>query len=188
MPGAYEKPQPLQQTTEPGLPATFTFHVNPVLSPKLYIKLQEKLLVLHVSDLWQGRNNRVSPGRRRLQSAWEACLPSHSAPRLSFPQSGPSDELEAQTSNTDKASISLSSLPLNQEVTRLVDLEEVRFSLVLGTPACPLITQRGLRPTLARYLSTKGHRYVCVWWWGSDSTYSGMGRLLSLSFRTSRRL
>ncbi|XP_031227460.1 cytosolic phospholipase A2 zeta isoform X2 [Mastomys coucha] len=85
VPGAYEKPQPLQQTTEQGLPATFTFHVNPVLSPKLYIKLQEKLLVLH---------------------------------------SGPSDELEAQTSNTDKASISLSSLPLNQEVTRLVDLEE----------------------------------------------------------------
>lgn len=62
-----------------------------------------------------------------------------------------------------------------------MDLEEVRFSLVLGTPACPLITQRGLGPTLARYLSTKGHRYVCVWWWGSDSTYSGMGRLLSLS-------
>ena len=36
----------------------------------------------------------------------------------------------------DKASILLSSLPLNQELTKLVDLEEVRFSLVLGTPAC----------------------------------------------------
>ncbi|XP_035300458.1 cytosolic phospholipase A2 zeta isoform X2 [Cricetulus griseus] len=48
VPGAYEKPQlvPLQQTTEPGLAPTFTFHVNPVLSPKLHIELEERLLVL----------------------------------------------------------------------------------------------------------------------------------------------
>ncbi|XP_021086349.1 cytosolic phospholipase A2 zeta isoform X2 [Mesocricetus auratus] len=48
VPGAYEKPQlvPLQPPTEPGLPPTFTFHVNPVLSPKLHVALQEKLLVL----------------------------------------------------------------------------------------------------------------------------------------------
>ncbi|XP_051039600.1 cytosolic phospholipase A2 zeta [Phodopus roborovskii] len=48
VPGAYEKPQlvTLQQPTEPDLPPTFTFHVNPVLSPKLHIELEEKLLVL----------------------------------------------------------------------------------------------------------------------------------------------
>lgn len=182
MPGAYEKPQPLQPTTEPGLPVTFTFHVNPVLSPKLYIELKEKLQVLHVSELWQGRSDGVSPCRRRLQSTWEAHLPSHPAPWLSSPQSSPSDKLEAQTSKTDKASILLSSLPLNQELTKLVDLEEVRFSLVLGAPACPVIAMRGLGPTLASSLSTKGHS--CVW--GSDSTYSGMRELLFLSFRASR--
>lgn len=136
VPGAYEKPQPLQPTTEPGLPATFTFHVNPVLSPMLYIELKEKLQVLHVSELWQGRNDGVSPCRR-LQSAWEACLPSHPVPWLSSPQIGPSDDLEAQTSKTDKASILLSSLPLNQELTELVDLEEVRLSLVLGLLPAP---------------------------------------------------
>ncbi|EDL27988.1 phospholipase A2, group IVF, isoform CRA_c [Mus musculus] len=59
--------------------------MNPVLSPKLHIKLQEQLQVFH---------------------------------------SGPSDELEAQTSKMDKASILLSSLPLNEELTKLVDLEE----------------------------------------------------------------
>nr|ABI53033.1 cytosolic phospholipase A2 zeta [Mus musculus] len=85
VPGAYEKPQPLQPTSEPGLPVNFTFHMNPVLSPKLHIKLQEQLQVFH---------------------------------------SGPSDELEAQTSKMDKASILLSSLPLNEELTKLVDLEE----------------------------------------------------------------
>lgn len=88
VPGAYEKPQsvPLQPTTvEPGLPATFIFHMNPVLSPRLNIALQEKLLVSH---------------------------------------SGPSDELESQTSKMEEASILLSSLPLNQESTRLMNLEE----------------------------------------------------------------
>lgn len=80
---------------------------------------------------------------------------------LSSPQSGPSDELEAQSSKTDKASILLSSLPLNEELTKLVDLEEVIFSLVLGTPAWPVITKRGLGPTLASYLSTEGQS--CVW-------------------------
>ncbi|XP_041535062.1 cytosolic phospholipase A2 zeta isoform X2 [Microtus oregoni] len=48
VPGAYEKPQlvPLQQTREPDLPPIFTFHVNPVLNPKLHVELEEKLLVL----------------------------------------------------------------------------------------------------------------------------------------------
>lgn len=52
MPGAYEKPQlvPLQQTRESDLPPTFTFHVNPVLNPKLHVELEEKLLVLQVSE------------------------------------------------------------------------------------------------------------------------------------------
>uniref|UniRef100_A0A8C6W6Z7 Phospholipase A2 n=1 Tax=Nannospalax galili TaxID=1026970 RepID=A0A8C6W6Z7_NANGA len=47
VPGAYEKPQlvPLQLPTESGLP-TFTFHVNPVLSSRLQVELEEKLVVL----------------------------------------------------------------------------------------------------------------------------------------------
>ncbi|XP_036041769.1 cytosolic phospholipase A2 zeta isoform X2 [Onychomys torridus] len=87
VPGAYEKPQPvsLQQTTEPGLPPTFTFHVNPVLSPRLHVELQEKLLVL---------------------------------------QSGPNDELEAQTNKLSETGILLSSLPLGQEEQHFVVLEE----------------------------------------------------------------
>lgn len=133
VPGAYEKPQPLQPTMKAGLPGTFTFHVNPVLSPKLNIELQEKFQVLHVSELWQGRahagGDSRAPGRYIFQPT--------PAPRLSSLQSGPSDELEAQTCKMDKANILLSSLPLNQELTKLVDLEEVRFSVVLGTPACP---------------------------------------------------
>ncbi|KAL1786346.1 cytosolic phospholipase A2 zeta [Sigmodon hispidus] len=87
VPGAYEKPQPvpLRQTTEPGLPPTFTFHVNPVLSPQLRVELKEKLLVL---------------------------------------QSGPNDELEAQTSKLGEADILLSPLPLGQEEQHFVVLVE----------------------------------------------------------------
>lgn len=83
----------------------------------------------------------MSPCGRRLQSAWEAPLPSHPTPWLSSPQSGPSDELEAQTSKMDKASILLSSLPLNEELTKLVDLEEVKFSLMLGPSRLSLLLQ-----------------------------------------------
>ncbi|XP_047396097.1 cytosolic phospholipase A2 zeta isoform X1 [Sciurus carolinensis] len=48
VPGAYEKPQllPLQPSMEPGLPPIFTFHVNPVLSSRLNVELEEKLTVL----------------------------------------------------------------------------------------------------------------------------------------------
>ncbi|KAF5925521.1 hypothetical protein HPG69_001968 [Diceros bicornis minor] len=51
VPGAYEKPQllPLQPPLEAGLPATFTFHVNSVLSSRLNVELQEKLAVLQSS-------------------------------------------------------------------------------------------------------------------------------------------
>ncbi|XP_065796421.1 cytosolic phospholipase A2 zeta [Muntiacus reevesi] len=47
VPGAYEKPQllPLQPPTETGVPATFTFHVNPVLSSRLEVDPGEKLVV-----------------------------------------------------------------------------------------------------------------------------------------------
>ncbi|CAN0540409.1 unnamed protein product [Rangifer tarandus platyrhynchus] len=47
VPGAYEKPQllPLQPPTETGVPATFTFHVNPVLSSRLEVDPGEKLMV-----------------------------------------------------------------------------------------------------------------------------------------------
>lgn len=52
MPGAYEKPQllPLQCPKEGGLPATFTFHMNPVISSKLDVELEEELTVLQVSE------------------------------------------------------------------------------------------------------------------------------------------
>nr|XP_031528770.1 cytosolic phospholipase A2 zeta isoform X3 [Vicugna pacos] len=48
VPGAYEKPQllPLRPPVDSGLPATFTFHVNPVLSSRLDVELREKLMVL----------------------------------------------------------------------------------------------------------------------------------------------
>ncbi|KAK2503712.1 hypothetical protein MC885_005765 [Smutsia gigantea] len=48
VPGAYEKPQllPLQPSAEAGLPATFTFHANPVLSSRLDVELGEQLAVL----------------------------------------------------------------------------------------------------------------------------------------------
>ncbi|XP_006158715.1 cytosolic phospholipase A2 zeta [Tupaia chinensis] len=87
VPGAYEKPQllPLQPPVEPGLPATFTFHVNPALNPTLDVELGEKLTVL---------------------------------------QSGPSAELEAQTSKLGEGHILLSSLPLGQEQQHLVALDE----------------------------------------------------------------
>lgn len=56
MPGAYEKPQllPLQPSMEPGLPPIFTFHVNPVLSSRLNVELEEKLTVLQVSEHSEG--------------------------------------------------------------------------------------------------------------------------------------
>uniref|UniRef100_A0A8C8UKF5 Phospholipase A2 n=1 Tax=Peromyscus maniculatus bairdii TaxID=230844 RepID=A0A8C8UKF5_PERMB len=64
VPGAYEKPQPvsLRQTTEPGLPPTFTFHVNPMLRPRLHVELQEKLLVLQSgpNDELETQTNKLS--------------------------------------------------------------------------------------------------------------------------------
>ncbi|XP_008700536.2 cytosolic phospholipase A2 zeta [Ursus maritimus] len=87
VPGAYEKPQllPLQPHKEGGLPATFIFHVNPVISSRLDVELGEKLTVL---------------------------------------QSGPSAELETQTSKLGEGGILLSSLALGQEEQRFVALGE----------------------------------------------------------------
>ncbi|XP_025854113.1 cytosolic phospholipase A2 zeta [Vulpes vulpes] len=87
VPGAYEKPQllPLQCPKEGGLPATFTFHMNPVISSKLDVELEEELTVL---------------------------------------QSGPSAELETQTSKLGQGGILLSSLTLGQEEQRSVALGE----------------------------------------------------------------
>lgn len=50
IPGAFEKPQllTLQPAVEGGLPATFCFHMNPVVSPRLEVALEEKLQVLQV--------------------------------------------------------------------------------------------------------------------------------------------
>ncbi|XP_076704623.1 cytosolic phospholipase A2 zeta [Callospermophilus lateralis] len=65
VPGAYEKPQllPLQPPMEPGLPPTFIFHINPVLSSRLDVELEEKLTVaqsgpiaeLEVQTIQQGK-------------------------------------------------------------------------------------------------------------------------------------
>uniref|UniRef100_A0A8C0SDJ5 Phospholipase A2 n=3 Tax=Canis lupus familiaris TaxID=9615 RepID=A0A8C0SDJ5_CANLF len=87
VPGAYEKPQllPLQCPKEGGLPATFTFHMNPVISSRLDVELEEELTVL---------------------------------------QSGPSAELETQTSKLGQGGILLSSLTLGQEEQRSVALGE----------------------------------------------------------------
>lgn len=64
MPGAYEKPQflPLQPPMEGDLPATFTFHVNPVISSRLDVELGERLTVLQVSEpiVWEGMDDRIS--------------------------------------------------------------------------------------------------------------------------------
>ncbi|XP_019500442.1 PREDICTED: cytosolic phospholipase A2 zeta [Hipposideros armiger] len=51
VPRAYEKPLllPLQPPMEAGPPATFTFHVNPVLRSSLEVVLEEKLTVLQSS-------------------------------------------------------------------------------------------------------------------------------------------
>ncbi|XP_075388410.1 cytosolic phospholipase A2 zeta [Tenrec ecaudatus] len=48
VPGAFEKPQllPLQPAEGVDSPSTFTFHVNPVLSPRLHVELGESLTVL----------------------------------------------------------------------------------------------------------------------------------------------
>lgn len=59
-------------------------------------------------------------------------------------QSGPSAELEAQTSKLGERGILLSSLPLDQEEQLLVVLGEVRLCLGAGDPACQVTTKRGL--------------------------------------------
>lgn len=59
VPGSYEKPQllPLRPPVEASPPATFTFHVNPVLCSRLDVGLAEKLTILQVSEprAWKGR-------------------------------------------------------------------------------------------------------------------------------------
>ena len=76
VPGAYEKPQllPLQPPTEMGVPAMFTFHVNPVLSSRLEVGLGEKLMV-QVSDVtWEGANDKISPVWTRPLSLHSECF------------------------------------------------------------------------------------------------------------------
>lgn len=76
VPGAYEKPQllPLQPPTETGVPAMFTFHVNPVLSSRLEVGLGKKLMV-QVSDVaWEGVNDKVSPVWMRPLSLHSECF------------------------------------------------------------------------------------------------------------------
>ena len=68
MPGAHEKPQllPLQPPLQADLPATFTFHANPVLSSRLEVELREKLTVLQVNDgAWEGADDRIHPAWTR---------------------------------------------------------------------------------------------------------------------------
>ncbi|XP_058149977.1 cytosolic phospholipase A2 zeta [Dasypus novemcinctus] len=72
VPGAYEKPQllPLQSPVEPGLPSTFTFHVNPVLSSRLDVELWEKLTVLqnNLSAELEAQTSKLSEGGILLSS------------------------------------------------------------------------------------------------------------------------
>ncbi|XP_053449300.1 cytosolic phospholipase A2 zeta isoform X4 [Nycticebus coucang] len=72
VPGAYEKLQllPLQPPKEPGLPPTFTFHVNPVLSSRLDVELVEKLTVLQsgLNTELEAQTSRLGEGSVLLSS------------------------------------------------------------------------------------------------------------------------
>ncbi|XP_026922807.2 cytosolic phospholipase A2 zeta isoform X1 [Acinonyx jubatus] len=72
VPGAYEKPQflPLQPPMEGGLPATFTFHVNPVISSRLDVELGERLTVLQSgpSAELEAHTNKLGEGGILLSS------------------------------------------------------------------------------------------------------------------------
>ncbi|XP_031309107.2 cytosolic phospholipase A2 zeta [Camelus dromedarius] len=72
VPGAYEKPQllPLRPPVDSGLPATSTFHVNPVLSSRLDVELREKLMVLQSgpSAGLEAQTSQLGKGRILLSS------------------------------------------------------------------------------------------------------------------------
>nr|XP_031309109.1 cytosolic phospholipase A2 zeta isoform X3 [Camelus dromedarius] len=72
VPGAYEKPQllPLWPPVDSGLPATSTFHVNPVLSSRLDVELREKLMVLQSgpSAGLEAQTSQLGKGRILLSS------------------------------------------------------------------------------------------------------------------------
>lgn len=72
VPGAYEKPQllALQPPVEAGPPATFTFHVNPMLHSRLQVELEQKLTALQVSEPTDGRRQAIeSAGLERRSGA-----------------------------------------------------------------------------------------------------------------------
>ncbi|XP_045679283.1 cytosolic phospholipase A2 zeta isoform X1 [Phyllostomus hastatus] len=72
VPGAYEKPQllPLQPPVEASPPATFTFHVNPVLRSRLDVELAEKLTILQSgpSAELEAQNSNLGEGSILLSS------------------------------------------------------------------------------------------------------------------------
>ncbi|XP_071078056.1 cytosolic phospholipase A2 zeta isoform X2 [Desmodus rotundus] len=72
VPGAYEKPQllPLQPPMEASPPATFTFHVNPVLRSRLDVELAEKLTILQSgpSAELEAQNSNLGEGSILLSS------------------------------------------------------------------------------------------------------------------------
>lgn len=138
VPGAYEKPQvvPLQPPVEAGPPATFTFHVNPMLHSRLHMELGEKLTVLQVSEPTDGLQQVMASARwssapgppcRHVSCTLRGSMP------LSSLQSSPSAEVEAESSKSGEQGILLSSLTLGQEEQHSVALEEVRLGCVRDT-------------------------------------------------------
>lgn len=79
-------------------------------------------------------------------------------------QSGPSAELEAQTSLLGQGNILLSSLALGQEQQHIVALGEVRLCLgALRPPVCSGTTKKGLRKGPVRGSGQLGARHgVCI--------------------------
>ncbi|XP_055989946.1 cytosolic phospholipase A2 zeta [Sorex fumeus] len=77
VPGAPEKPQrlALQPTVDRGLPTTFCFHMNPVVSPRLEVALEEKLQVLQsgLSGELETQTSKLGEGPLPLSSVPLGC-------------------------------------------------------------------------------------------------------------------
>lgn len=139
IPGAFEKPQllNLQSAVEGGLPSTFCFHVNPVVSPRLEVALEEKLQVLQV----RAQQLVATLG---LYGPLLRVFPSLKLRVFPFPQSDLSEEWETQTRKLDEGHLLLTSVPLGQEQQRTVALGEVRA--IPGIPNSMLLSRHGGGP------------------------------------------
>lgn len=192
VPGAYEKPQllPLQPPLEADSPATFTFHVNPVLHSKLDVELGEKLMVLQVSEprAWKRwMIDSVLPEQCSGASVQADFLHSRGFIVFSSLQSDPSAELEAQSSKLGEGGILLSSLALGQEEQHLVALGEVRLCLgASGTPACFVTTKTDLGEGSERVVKIRPARssaMVHIWARVTRAAGAAGGRTLPRALR-----